>query len=194
MRGEDKTMKTEPAPSTEGPPGSAAGIHVVAKPIGPMCNLDCEYCFYLEKKALFRCRRAVPHDGPVLAPSSVGYIDSQPTPVVEFVWQGGEPTLLGIDFFRRVIELQKPYMRGRRPFTNSLQTNGTLLDDEWCRFLKTAQFHGRDQPGRPEGGPRSLPPGSQGPRNLREGHARAQAPAEASRSSTTCWPAWPVKR
>ena len=67
------------------------------------------------------------------------YIASQPTPVVEFVWQGGEPTLLGIDFFRRVVELQKPFTKDKT-IANSLQTNGTLLTDEWCRFLKRHDF------------------------------------------------------
>ena len=71
----------------------------------------------------------------VLSAFIAGYIASQPTPVVEFVWQGGEPTLLGIDFFKRVMELQKPFAKGKT-ITNSLQTNGTLLTDEWCRFLK----------------------------------------------------------
>ena len=67
------------------------------------------------------------------------YITSQPTPIVEFVWQGGEPTLTGVDFFRRVIELQKPFA-GAKTITNSLQTNGTLLTDEWCDFLKKHNF------------------------------------------------------
>jgi uncharacterized protein len=67
------------------------------------------------------------------------YVESQPTPVVEFVWQGGEPTLLGQEFFRKVVELQRPFA-GRKTIANSLQTNGTLLDDEWCRFLKKHNF------------------------------------------------------
>jgi uncharacterized protein len=75
----------------------------------------------------------------VLSAFITGYITSQPTPVVEFVWQGGEPTLLGIDFFKRVIELQKPFA-GRKTITNSLQTNGTLLTDKWCAFLKKHNF------------------------------------------------------
>jgi uncharacterized protein len=139
MRGEDKTMKTEPAPSTERHPGSAAGIHVVAKPAGPACNLACEYCFYLEKQAMFEPGEQYRMPDHVLSAFIGKYISSQPTPVVEFVWQGGEPTLLGIDFFRRVIEIQKPYM-GAKTISNSLQTNGTLLDDDWCRFLKRHRF------------------------------------------------------
>lgn len=115
------------------------GIHVVAKPIGPVCNLNCEYCFYLEKQALFATNENYRMSDKVLSAFITNYITSQPTPVVEFVWQGGEPTLLGIDFFKRVIELQKPFV-GTKTLTNSLQTNGTLLTAEWCRFLKKHNF------------------------------------------------------
>src|SRR5512139_1222758 len=115
------------------------GIHVVAKPIGPVCNLNCEYCFYLEKPALFGADEKYRMSDKVLSTFINNYITSQPTPVVEFVWQGGEPTLLGIDFFRRVIELQKPFV-GMKTITNSLQTNGTLLTADWCQFLKKNNF------------------------------------------------------
>jgi len=118
---------------------SPQGIHVVAKPIGPVCNLNCEYCFYLEKKALFNSDEQYRMRDEVLRSFITNYIASQPTPVVEFVWQGGEPTLLGLDFFKRVIELQKPFA-SLKTITNSLQTNGTLLDDEWCTFLKKHNF------------------------------------------------------
>jgi uncharacterized protein len=119
--------------------GSPQGLHVVAKPIGPACNLDCQYCFYLEKQALFPEGENYRMPDKVLSAFISKYITYQPTPVVEFVWQGGEPTLLGIDFFRRVIELQKQFS-GVKTITNSLQTNGTLLNDEWCRFLKLHHF------------------------------------------------------
>jgi uncharacterized protein len=117
----------------------AKGIHIVAKPIGPVCNLNCEYCFYLEKQALFDSGEHYRMTDDVLRAFIAGYISSQPTPIVEFVWQGGEPTLLGIDFFRRVVEHQKSFT-GTKTITNSLQTNGTLLTDEWCSFLKTHNF------------------------------------------------------
>jgi uncharacterized protein len=120
-------------------PQEPQGIHVVAKPIGPACNLNCEYCFYLEKQALFDPGEQYRMSDEVLAAFITNYITSQPTPVVEFVWQGGEPTLLGIDFFRRVVELQKPFL-GTKTITNSLQTNGTLLTDEWCSFLHRNKF------------------------------------------------------
>ncbi len=117
----------------------AQGIHVVAKPIGPLCNLDCAYCFYLEKQALYRAGEDFRMPDEVLSTFIRSYVDAQSAPDVEFVWQGGEPTLLGVDFFRRVVQLQAPFA-GRKTITNSMQTNGTLLDDEWCRFLKQHDF------------------------------------------------------
>ncbi len=115
------------------------GIHVVAKPTGPLCNLNCEYCFYLEKQALFGAGEDYRMTDEVLSAFIGNYISSQATPDVEFVWQGGEPTLLGIDFYRRVVELQRPFAR-KKTIKNSLQTNGTLLTDEWCRFLRKHAF------------------------------------------------------
>ena len=79
------------------------GIHVVAKPTGPLCNLNCEYCFYLEKQALFDPGEKYRMSDDVLSSFITNYITSQPTPIVEFVWQGGEPTLSGIDFFKSLI-------------------------------------------------------------------------------------------
>src|SRR5262245_55012188 len=121
------------------PMDTAWGIHVVAKPGGPGCNLCCEYCFYLEKQAILGTGGQYRMSDSVLSAFIANYINSQPTPVVEFVWQGGEPTLLGTEFFKRVVELQKSFAR-LKTINNSLQTNGTLLNDEWCRFLKDAGF------------------------------------------------------
>ena len=115
------------------------GIHIVAKPIGPKCNLNCKYCFYLEKQALFPKGKDYVMSDEVLQAYIFKYITLQPTPTVQFVWQGGEPTLLGLDFYKRVIELQKPFA-DQKEITNSLQTNGTLLDDEWCEFLREYNF------------------------------------------------------
>jgi uncharacterized protein len=130
---------TEPSDSFTHPETNSQGIHVVAKPIGPACNLNCEYCFYLEKKALFGPDDTFRMSDGVLRSFIAGYISTQPTPVVDFVWQGGEPTLLGIDFFRRVIELQR-FFAGEKTINNAFQTNGTLLTDEWCAFLRQHNF------------------------------------------------------
>ena len=132
-------MTTEQTSVSKHKESTPQGIHVVAKPIGPVCNLNCEYCFYLEKQALFGTGEKYRMSDKVLSAFITNYITSQPTPVVEFVWQGGEPTLLGMDFFKRVIELQKPFA-GQKTITNSLQTNGTLLTAEWCQFLKKHNF------------------------------------------------------
>lgn len=111
----------------------------MAKPSGPICNLNCDYCFYLEKKALFNGNNNCYMSDNVLKTFIDKYINSQTTPVVEFVWQGGEPTLIGLDFFKRVVELQIPYLKQKK-ITNSLQTNGTLLTDDWCEFFKKYNF------------------------------------------------------
>jgi uncharacterized protein len=115
-------------------------FHVLTKPIGPICNLDCSYCFYLEKEAMYAGERKWRMGEEVLERYVREYIAGQPGEgEVRFAWQGGEPTLLGVDFFRRVVELQKKHGAGRKIF-NALQTNGTLLDDEWCAFLSEQGF------------------------------------------------------
>ena len=118
---------------------ASGGLHIVAKPVGPDCNLNCTYCFYLEKQALFPPGENYRMADDVLIAYIRSYLTAQPTPLVDFVWQGGEPTLLGLDFFRRVVELQQRYV-GTKTVSNSLQTNGTLLEDAWCRFLKENNF------------------------------------------------------
>jgi len=134
-----KAMNTGRKSVNTGRKEAGQGIHVVAKPMGPACNLNCEYCFYLEKKALFGRDEHYRMSDEVLRSFIANYISSQPTPEVAFVWQGGEPTLLGLDFFKRVVELQRQFS-GTKTVSNALQTNGTLLTEEWCRFLKKNNF------------------------------------------------------
>lgn len=131
-----RTQSTDTGTTREVP---RQGMHVVAKPIGPVCNLSCDYCFYLEKLALYNSDRQYRMSDAVLSAFIANYISSQPNPVVDFVWQGGEPTLLGVDFFRRVIELQGSFAEGKT-INNALQTNGTLLTDDWCAFLREQKF------------------------------------------------------
>jgi uncharacterized protein len=114
-------------------------FHVLAKPIGPICNLDCAYCFYLEKERLYPGEHTWAMNDAVLESYVRQYIQSQETSEIHFAWQGGEPTLLGVQFFLRVVELQRQYSDGKRIF-NALQTNGTLLDDEWCDFFARHGF------------------------------------------------------
>jgi len=115
------------------------GMHVLAKPIGPVCDIACDYCFYLEKRCLYRNGEQYRMTDEVLSAYISQYVESQPTPIVEFVWHGGEPTLLGVDFFRRVVELQRPF-HAKRKILNALQTNALRLDDEWCAFFKENGF------------------------------------------------------
>src|SRR3954463_886589 len=118
-----------PLPSAPLQPVPTA-YHIMSKPIGPICNLDCKYCFYLEKEKLYPDQRKWKMSDDVLERYIQQYITSQPIPEISFAWQGGEPTLLGVDFFRKVVEIQRRYADGKKIF-NALQTNGTLLDDEW---------------------------------------------------------------
>jgi uncharacterized protein len=111
----------------------------MGKPVGPICNLDCKYCFYLDKEKLYPSPRKFVMSDDVLDNYIRQYIASQPGPEVSFAWQGGEPTLLGVGYFRKVVELQARHANGKT-IGNSIQTNGTLLDDEWCTFFKENRF------------------------------------------------------
>jgi len=115
------------------------GFHILTKPIGPICNLDCKYCFYLEKEVLYPKVSKWPMQDNVLEAYVRQYIEAQPGDKVQFAWQGGEPTLLGVDFFRKVVRLQVRYANGKT-IENALQTNGTLLNDEWGEFLSAQQW------------------------------------------------------
>jgi uncharacterized protein len=115
------------------------GFHVLAKPIGPICNLECAYCFYLEKERLYPDERKWAMSDEVLEAFIRQFIAAQSGPEVFFAWQGGEPTLLGVRFFQRVVELQRKYAGGKN-MHNALQTNGTLLDDAWCAFFRKHAF------------------------------------------------------
>lgn len=125
-------------PSIKEAPASAP-FHIMVKPIGPKCNLDCSYCFYLEKEMLYGDGERWKMDDATLDAYVRRYIEAQPTDPVTFAWQGGEPTLLGVDYFEKVVRLQKQYGQGRQ-IENAFQTNGTLLNDEWARFLKRENF------------------------------------------------------
>ena len=115
-------------------------FHIMAKPHGPICNLDCTYCYYLEKENLYTASgRDYRMNDSVLESYIRQYIEAQPAEHVSFAWQGGEPTLLGVPFFERVIELQQKYANGRT-IDNAFQTNGTLLDDVWGEFLARNGF------------------------------------------------------
>ncbi len=115
-------------------------MHVMVKPTGSLCNLDCAYCYYLSKQELLGRPEQWRIADEVLEAFIRQYFESQNYKEVVFSWQGGEPTLLGLDFFRRVVELEKKYCPAHVRCENDLQTNGTLLDDDWCRFLHDENF------------------------------------------------------
>lgn len=114
-------------------------FHVMTKPVGPICNLDCKYCFYLEKENLYPAISKWAMSPEVLESYVRQYIEAQPIDVVHFAWQGGEPTLLGVEFFRKIVELQQKYANGKQ-IENAFQTNGVLLDDTWGRFFAEKRF------------------------------------------------------
>jgi len=115
-------------------------FHVMTKPTGPICNLDCRYCFYLEKENLYPGEaKSFRMADEVLEAYIRQYIQSQSGSTVQFSWQGGEPTLLGVAYFERVVALEAKYAGGKR-IENALQTNGTLLDDRWGEFLARNSF------------------------------------------------------
>ncbi|MBU0686510.1 MAG: anaerobic sulfatase maturase [Candidatus Margulisbacteria bacterium] len=116
-----------------------ASFHVITKPVGPACNLNCDYCFYLEKEKLFPSGKNFRMTGEVLEAFIRQYLESQPQAEVEFVWHGGEPLLADLAFYRQVLKLQKKYQQGNK-IKNSLQTNGVLLNDAWAEFLSKNNF------------------------------------------------------
>ena len=111
----------------------------MTKPRGAICNLDCKYCYFLKKEALFPGSDFRMPDA-VLEEYTRQYIVAQPQPEVSFAWQGGEPTLMGLEFFRKAVEYQAKYRKPGMRILNSLQTNAVTLDEEWCRFFREHQF------------------------------------------------------
>lgn len=113
----------------------ATPVYVMPKPVGSACNLACRYCYYLEKKKYYPDARRQLMSEATLEEFVKQYIAAQTTPEVIFTWHGGEATVRKLDFYRKALELQKKYGAGRN-IINCLQTNATLLTDEWCLFLK----------------------------------------------------------
>ena len=113
----------------------------MTKPIGPICNLDCEYCFYLEKEdKVYPGVKNFRMTEETLEEYVKQYISSHPGPQVEMAWQGGEPTLMGLKFFEKISEFQKKYLPEGWTCSNTMQTNGTLLTPEWCDFLRENNY------------------------------------------------------
>lgn len=113
---------------------------VMAKPVGSRCNMRCSYCYYLDK-GKYSSHRKQSRMSHALLEELIGQtIAASPSPIVSFVWHGGEPTLAGLEFYRRAVELQKKHLPKGWQAWNNLQTNGLLLNKEWCRFLRENRF------------------------------------------------------
>ena len=121
-------------------PGTRPRFHAMVKPVGAICNLDCAYCYYLHKEQLLGSESKFRISDEILEAHIRQYIEGQRGDEVVFSWQGGEPTLLGVEFFEKVVALEKKYQRPGLHIENDLQTNGTLLNDDWYSFLRDNKF------------------------------------------------------
>lgn len=115
-------------------------VQVFVKPAGALCNMACRYCYYLDKRPLAPPGGLSRMPDNLLEQYIVQQIDASPSSVVTFSWHGGEPTVLGLDFFRRVVELQRRHRRPGRRIVNGIQTNGLLIDETWSRFFRDERF------------------------------------------------------
>ena len=127
-------------------------FHLLAKPAGAACNLGCRYCFFLSKENLY------PRESPLMDEAMLDtyirqLLESSPGPQVDIAWQGGEPMLRGLDFYRRSVRLANQYRKPNQRIVHTIQTNGTLVDDEWAAFLKENNY----LVGLSVDGPRPLP-------------------------------------
>ncbi len=131
--------ETMPALPASWPKNAPSYFHVLSKPTGATCNLDCTYCFFLSKEKLYPNSRFRMSDD-LLETYIRQVIESQRVPEVTIAWQGGEPTLMGLDFFKRAIEYVKKYARPGVSVQHTMQTNGVLLNDAWCDFFHEHHF------------------------------------------------------
>src|SRR5262249_17342974 len=136
VRGHDVDRLRFPASA----PGAPPAFHLLAKPTGAVCNLDCSYCFFLSKEMLYPGSRFRMADELLDAYLRQLIEAHARAPEVVVAWQGGEPTLMGLDFFRRSVELAERYLRPGQRAVYTIQTNGTLLDEEWAAFFKEHDF------------------------------------------------------
>ncbi|MFH0842298.1 MAG: anaerobic sulfatase maturase [Bacteroidota bacterium] len=115
-------------------------FQIFIKPVGAACNLRCSYCYYLDRSSLYpETGRHLMSDD-VLERYIIQHIEASTDKVIMFSWHGGEPTLAGLDFYRKAVALQKKHLPSSYKIINGIQTNGTLLDDDWCRFLSDQNF------------------------------------------------------
>ena len=121
-------------------PRSSGDFQIFVKPAGAVCNLDCQYCYYRDKRSLYPQTGAPRMTEDLLEEYIVQHIAASAGPEIDFSWHGGEPTTLGPDFFRKAVELQRKHRPAGWRVRNGIQTNGVLLDEAWCRFLAAEEF------------------------------------------------------
>jgi uncharacterized protein len=115
-------------------------FQVFAKPVGPVCNLNCTYCYYLGKKQLYTKEEKFRMSDDLLEKYIIQHIHATTDDIISFSWHGGEPLLAGLDFFRKVVAFQKKHKPAHSKINNGIQTNGTLLDDNWSSFFSSERF------------------------------------------------------
>ena len=119
---------------------ASQGFQVFVKPTGSLCNLGCQYCYYLEKEQLYSEETQLQMPPETLERYIIQHIEASPDDVITFSWHGGEPTLLGLDYFKRIVEIQRRHKPTDKTIVNGVQTNGTLIDDDWCLFFVKEGF------------------------------------------------------
>ena len=119
---------------------ASQNFQIFLKPVGSKCNLACHYCYYLEKGVPFSDEKYLRMPDDLLEKYIIQHIEASPGADIFFSWHGGEPTLAGLQYFQCIVELQKKHQSNNCRIINGMQTNGTLLNDEWCRFLKKENF------------------------------------------------------
>jgi uncharacterized protein len=115
-------------------------FQIFTKPVGSVCNLRCSYCYYLDKKDLYPETRHFLMDDSTLEKYIIQHIEASTEPVISFSWHGGEPLLAGIEFYRKALSLQHIHKPSDKVIVNGIQTNGTLIDEEWSRFFAENAF------------------------------------------------------
>ncbi|TAK04596.1 anaerobic sulfatase maturase [bacterium] len=116
-------------------------FQIFAKPVGAICNLDCRYCYYLKKQHFYPNGESFRMNDDLLEEYIIQHIEASPKPLISFSWHGGEPTLLGLDYFRKIVALERKHQPPGRRIINGIQTNGTLIDEECCRFFAAEGFY-----------------------------------------------------
>jgi len=120
---------------------AAREFQIMVKTVGAICNLDCHYCYYLKKESLYPKGSVFRMNDELLEKYISQHIQATPKEIVSFSWHGGEPTLIGLEFFRKAVQLQKKHLPPNKKLINGIQTNGLLIDEAWCEFLAQENFY-----------------------------------------------------